>query len=356
MRFELPDLPAADKATIASIDIMNFAQWQSECAADALRFFSLGRHALVAALRAAGIDAGDRVLLPEFICRDVLASLAAVGAEVAWYPVGEDLGPATAPEHWPAARAVLAVNYFGFPQPLAPFRAYAARTGAVLIEDNAHGFLSRDGDGAWLGTRADFGIFSLRKTLPIADGAMLACGAARFSGGLPGQLAETGPGFAPAVALKAAMRRLPACGIAAAAIMTGVARSLRRIRTGHAIAPSAAADELAIPCIAAPHRGLAARLAGLDVPGEIGRRRALYEAATEVAKADGIEPLFPELPAGVAPYGFPFRLRSNHSVDALRRWSKRRGLELIGWPDLPEAIEKSAPDRYRNLHLVNFLC
>src|SRR5581483_6103533 len=127
----------------------------------------------VEALRAARIKGGDAVLLPEFICRDVLASLHAVGADAVWYPVSSDLLPASSPATWPQARALLAVNYFGFPQDFEPFRAYAARTGAVLIEDNAHGFLSRDQTGRWLGTRGCAGLFSIRKSLPVPDGAAL---------------------------------------------------------------------------------------------------------------------------------------------------------------------------------------
>ena len=70
-------------------------------------------------------------------------------------------------------KALLAVNYFGFAQDLAPFREYCLRTGATLIEDNAHGFLSKDTSGVLLGTRADLGITSIRKTFRLVNGAAL---------------------------------------------------------------------------------------------------------------------------------------------------------------------------------------
>ncbi|MEK7744540.1 MAG: DegT/DnrJ/EryC1/StrS family aminotransferase, partial [Elusimicrobiota bacterium] len=139
-----------------------------------LRYFSYGRRALAAGLAAAGVKPGDTVLLPEFICRDLLSSLAAVHAVPAYYPVGPDLAPSQDPSLWPQARAVVAVDYFGFPQDLAPFQAYCERTGAALIEDNAHGLFSRDEAGLPLGARADIGIFSLRKSLALPDGAALA--------------------------------------------------------------------------------------------------------------------------------------------------------------------------------------
>lgn len=129
-----------------------------------IRYFSLARHALIEALRVAGVGHGDKVLLPEFLCRDLLASISALGATACWYPIGLDLSPSTPPSTWPDAKVVLAVNYFGFPQKLDVFHQYAANSGAIIIEDNAHGFLSRDENGRWLGarTRLEFLVFERR--------------------------------------------------------------------------------------------------------------------------------------------------------------------------------------------------
>ena len=99
-----------------------------------VRYYSLARHALVEALRLAGVRERSRVLLPEYLCRDLMAPLHLLGAVPCWYPVASDMTPATAPADWPLVDVVLAVDYFGFPQDLAPFQAYAERTGAVVIE------------------------------------------------------------------------------------------------------------------------------------------------------------------------------------------------------------------------------
>ncbi len=85
-------------------------------------------------------------------------------------------------------KAVLAVNYFGFAQDLAPFREYCSRTGATLIEDNAHGFLSKDTSGVLLGTRADLGITSIRKTFRLVNGAALYFSGAEYSDSVSEQL------------------------------------------------------------------------------------------------------------------------------------------------------------------------
>ncbi len=334
---------------------MKYEQWLSETASNAVRYFSFGRHALTEALRVAGIASGDSVLLPEFLCRDVLASLDAVGATPCWYPVGEDLKPGCGSDNWPAARVVVAVDYFGFPQSLASFRTYAARTGALIIEDNAHGFLSRDGNGEWLGTRADLGIFSLRKTLPLADGAALLAMRPDLVGRLMPQDPAAGKGYAPSAARKARVRRAPVLGPTAVAVMTALVRAQRLMCTGHAIPPPDAAAETVIPHPPAPHDGLAAALAAVDPQREIDRRRELYRTVERIARELDIEPLFPELPPLVAPYGFPFRADPGPALRSLQRWASRRGLDLIRWPDLPDAIAASAPAHYQKVHLVNFL-
>lgn len=334
---------------------MSLDHWVTYGRSSAVRYFSLGRHALAEALRVAGIAPGDSVLLPEFLCHDVLASLVAVGATPCWYPVGEDLQPGSAPDGWPAARVVVAVDYFGFPQSMASFRKYAARTGALIIEDNAHGFLSRDGNGEWLGARGDLGVFSLRKTLPLADGAALLAVRPELAGRLAPQLAAAAAGYAPSAARKASLRRTPVLGPPAVAVTTGLVRALRQLRTGHAIPPPDAAAETVIPHPPAPHDGLAATLATVDAQREIDRRRELYRTVERAARALGIMPLFPDLPPLTAPYGFPFRADPGPALQSLKQWASRRGLDLIRWPDLPDAIVASAPAHYRNVHLVNFL-
>src|ERR1700733_4268130 len=87
-----------------------------------VNYYSLGRWALVDALKACGAGPGRKVLVPGFICRDLLASLHAVGAEPAFYPVSESMALAVSSKDLPHAQAIVAVNYFGFPQDLKPFQ------------------------------------------------------------------------------------------------------------------------------------------------------------------------------------------------------------------------------------------
>ncbi len=319
-----------------------------------VRFYSLARHALLQALKMLGITPGQPVLMPAFLCRDLLAPLARVQATPAWYAVNDRLQPVDATDQWPVAAAVLAVNYFGFPQDLAPFRAYAARTGAVLIEDNAHGFLSRDDDGNWLGLRAPYGVFSIRKTLRIPDGAALVVNDLQGQERLPPPLPFDGPGLNLAQRHKARMRRIPMLGGALLRTSTVLARQVRKLRTGSELPQPDPHSEIELPAGANPWSGLHDALRNVDVDAEILRRREAYAACAELAAREGVDPVFKELPVHCAPYGFPFRSDAA-GRQIMQGFADRHGFDLVTWPDLPGAIADHAPAHYRNVLMVNFL-
>ena len=135
-------------------------------------YYSLARQALKEALLLAGISAGDSVVVPALICKDVLLPIESLGASVSFYEVDKFLQPIGL-TNIDRAKAIIAVNYFGFAQDLTPFVELGRRLNAVIIEDNAHGFLSSDSTGQLLGTRTEVGITSIRKTLRIPNGASL---------------------------------------------------------------------------------------------------------------------------------------------------------------------------------------
>jgi len=321
---------------------------------DAIRYFSLGRHALAAGLKAIGIGAGHSVLLPEYICRDLLAAVHVVGAVPVFYPVGLDLCPATPQELWPDATAVLAVDYFGFPQPLQCFKAYCSRTGAVLVEDNAHGFLSRDENGTLLGWRGDLGLLSLRKTFMLPDGAALLVPNADVVSHLEPQHPFAAGSGGRALRVKRGLRRLPVVGPQLAAGVTRLARVVRKLRTGHAIPLPATDAETLIPASPLPYGHLLDDLARLDFSAEVARRRALYAEFSHLLRNWSIEPVFASLPENVSPYGFPFRADDGLALE-VQKLAERRGLDAFRWPDLPEALASFAPDHYRRTWVLNFL-
>lgn len=313
------------------------------------RLYGYGRTALAEALRLSGA-AGGRVLLPAFVCRDLLSAVAATGAEPAFYGVRPDLAPEEDPSRWPDARAVLAVDYFGWPQDLAPFSAYARRTGAVLIEDAAHALFSRDAGGRLLGTRAPLGLLSLRKSLPLPNGGALLASDPALAARLPAQLpAEPAPG--PRPALKAASRPLLAVfGARAAHAGLTALRALRGDASGH-VDPDPGSERV-LPEPPAPCPELARPLVCADPAVEASRRRALWSHCDALARRAGLAPVFPSLPDGVVPYAYAFRAKD---LAAARAVFAREGLTALPWPDLPAAIAPSAPERYRDVALAHFL-
>ena len=319
-----------------------------------IRYYSLARYALIDALRLAGVRTGTRVLLPEYICRDLLAPLHLLGAVPCWYPIAVDLSPATLVADWPIADVVLVVNYFGFEQSLEPFRHYAERTGAILIEDNAHGYLSRDLEGQWLGCRTDLGIFSLRKTLRIPDGGALWVGDAYAKQALPEQLNFDGGGINSAQLTKARLRSLPIFGESAYRLSTTLARVFRKWRSGISFPVTDPTSEQTLPALANPWAGLLRSLFMIETSEEIQRRRAAYLGCAALGKQLGVSAIFADLPPHCVPYAYAFR-GDPTVLKGMQAHAEHNGFDMVSWPDLPAEIGIRAPEHYQNVFLVNLL-
>lgn len=139
-------------------------------------FFSgYARVALFQGLKILDIKNGDNILVPDYICGAVLSALHYLGIKARYYTLNKDLNP-----NWEnvaqgidsGTKAMLIVNYFGFPNELDKARDFCQQYGIYLIEDNAHGYLSFN-DSTPLGAYGDVSIFSFRKTLPLSNGAAL---------------------------------------------------------------------------------------------------------------------------------------------------------------------------------------
>jgi hypothetical protein len=322
---------------------------------DDVRFFRLARHALHEALRIIGTLRGQKVLVPEFICRDLLAAIHAIGAEPVLFPVARSLAPQSLP-HLPDIKAVLAVNYFGFPQDLAVFRSYCAAHGTFLIEDNAHGYLSRDTEGNLLGTRGDLGIVSLRKTFALPDGGALLVNRHEWLDRLEAPLPCRNDRLPASYTVKRTLGRIQnATGVGVRTLGECAVRSYRRLRTGHAVPVSVPEEEFRMPGEAAIHCESLNILRRIDPAREVERRRRLYEEFQRRTRGLDIEPVFDRLPAGAAPYGYPFRADPS-SAALVSRIAGKRGFDCAYWPDLPAAVTSTAPAHYRNVWWVNFLC
>jgi perosamine synthetase len=139
---------------------------------------SSGTAALHLALAAAGVGAGDEVLLPTFTMIATANAACYVGAE----PVLVDADPRTwnldparlADKLTPRTRAIIAVHTYGQPAEMDAIREFAARNRLAVIEDaaEAHGARYR---GRAVGTVGDVAAFSLygNKILTTGEGGIV---------------------------------------------------------------------------------------------------------------------------------------------------------------------------------------
>lgn len=109
--------------------------------------------------------AARRLWVPSYFCQEVLRSWQGAGIELVVYRDGPTDPPAKQLSLTPGD-AVLSVSYFGV---RAPPRIEGRMEGVTVIEDHTH-----DPFSDWARTsRADYCVASLRKTLPIPDGAVV---------------------------------------------------------------------------------------------------------------------------------------------------------------------------------------
>lgn len=319
------------------------------------RHVAYARHALVDALRMCGVGAGSNVLIPDFICRDVLASFRAVGADVSYYGIGPDLQIRPG-QTFPGADALLAVNYFGFPADIPRLRLAVGNT-TTIIEDNAHGWLSVATDGVALGGRTSISITSIRKTIFAPDGALLEWEADDFPEVSPvdGQSTPRHDPLGPAFhARSLALRLERATGLPVRHVLR-IATRLARRSLGRASIDDRPQDEMVLPDEEVIHAESLRRFARVDPDREAARRRELFRRCLHLATRYGVSPVVPSLPAGVVPMGFPFFWGHDGDRRFVRNIHLRGIGEVISWPALPESTTLPADSPLRSLRLVNFL-
>ncbi len=319
-----------------------------------IRYFSYARYALLSGLKCIGVKKGDKILLPSFICKEVLSPISSTGAKAIFYSVDKKLKPREDLTNFPKCKAVIAVNYFGFPQSLRPFVEYCKQTGAVLIEDNAHGLFSRDEGGTLLGLRGDMGIFSFRKTLPLLNGAALVINDERLLPSLPPQIEFRRYRSLYFNCKELVRRLLPIIGIHGIKILIFSARLMKNIFRASALLLSQSGSERLLPSFSLPSFDLLARLHSIDIPEEMNRRNELYKwLGKKIVDLQGT-PIFIRLPKNCVPYTFPFYASEDKIID-IKKKLNYYGLECFKWPDLPTQIKSNIPAHYNRVYCVRFL-
>jgi hypothetical protein len=287
-------------------------------------WYALGRHTLQALLARIG---APRLWLPDYFCAEVGRSW----GDLAAVEMYED-DPRWPEPRWetlrPAPRdAVVAVNYFGVRQ-AAPWRAWRERTACVLVEDHAH-----DPASEWAtASTADYAFSSLRKTLPVPDGAIL-----WSPRGLA--LPEQPAGGADGSELKLAAMLFK--GEYLAGRDGELKERFRRLQLD-------GEERLAESAVAGASPATRESLVrGVPLPWRARRSENTGRLIAALHGWELAEPLFTEWPADAAPLGAVFVFELQDERDRVREVLREAGIYCpVHWAD---AAEEAASDRVRAL-------
>jgi hypothetical protein len=206
-----------------------------------------------------------------------------------------------------------------------------------------------------LGTRTDLGITSIRKTFRLVNGAALYFSDASYSG-LAAEQLEFQNGAAPKGFLfrKVSAQIQRSTKIPTLSLFQFTIRVVRLLATGSRLPKSTQESETELPTPVAPHRSVNELIGSLQPKVEVERRQRLFAEVHKRVKDLDIDVIFSDMHPGVSPYGFAF-IGDNESVNSVRNKLRGLSVEVIHWPDLPDAVNVPEDHFYRNVWVVNFL-
>lgn len=259
-----------------------------------------GRTAIREGLRAIGLPAGGRVLVPAWHCGSEVDAILAAGGRPVPYRLDSNLS--ADPAHLAAllaadgAFAIYAIHYFGHPQPVETLQHLARDHGAVLIEDLALGLYSTDAGGTPLGQAGAMSVFSLVKTLPVPDGGALwlrdPAARAALPDFVPPPMRRTAAGLASLV--RRGRRRKSLVDRFADTDPAALDAWDPSAGIAPGVPPRRASVATALLLRLTDHAGVAAA-----------HRRAWHALEAVVPATPAIHPLMPTLPPGACPAYFP---------------------------------------------------
>lgn len=307
--------------------------------ASAVKFVTSGRVAIALAMKEMGVGPGDKVLVPAYHCASMVQPVVWAGATPVFYKVRPDTSvdlDDVQSKIDGATKALMATNYFGFPQDLTSLRRFCDDSHLYFLEDCAHSFLGEYRNKP-LGSYGDYAIASAMKFFPVYEGGCLVSSRQKIS---HLELTSAGLGFEVKAAFNALEKsfsfgRMGALKAALSAPMwvkNFLWSQIKKSTPSKAISLGPGASDGGFdfePQWLMKRASLFSRFMIRTVPtAPIARKRRenyrmLQEALSDVPH---FRPLFPELPDHVVPYVFP--MVSEH-LPTLFPVLKHAGLPII---------------------------
>jgi selenocysteine lyase/cysteine desulfurase len=293
-----------------------------------LTLFYFARNAVFHGARLLGL-AGSEVLVPAYHHGVEVEALVAAGVVPRFVRVDGrmrlDLDDLAA-KIGPRTRGVYVIHYAGFAQPMDAIASLARARELVVLEDCALALLSAEGQRP-LGSTGDAAVFCLYKTLPVPNGGALVLNDPAIAGSPPAPaaapLGSTLSHAAGSLLANAALRM----GEPGERMRTGVRAAVRVARRASGVRPVSTGTSTFDPArVGLGMSPLSDRIARrLDPEAIVAARRRNYFLLLGRLR-DRVPPVFPELPAGVAPLFFPLVVPDKSAVAARLA---RAGIETV---------------------------
>lgn len=306
-------------------------------------YFLNGRACIYHSIDIMNLTPGDSVLLPAYLDEAVVKPFLEKGVSIIFYEVNYDLTANIEDilsKITRRTKAVFVINYFGFPQPLEHLKKICKEHGLYLIEDNAQGLLSRDGN-RFLGTFGDISIFSIRKTIPTPDG---------------GILVLNNKSMLRKPRLKESLRspsRVPLYFTVLDLVLRDSQSKYNFSFMPIHVFTGKISSMLHENYINVSISGISLKIIkNTDFNEVYIKRRHNFEFILDkIHSVKNVRPIFDHLPRGVCPWGFPILIKSRNKV---HRYFRKRGIILpIHWI-LPSIIplDKFPISRFLQEHII----
>ena len=321
------------------------------------------RNGIYHGLAALGVKPGDNVLVPAYHCTSLVEPILRYGSEAKFYDINVDLSPNfddIKEKIDRKTRAILAIHYFGFPQPIRKFRELCQARGLYLIEDCAHVLNGSTEEGIALGESGDISIFSWRKFLPLYDGGQLVINNSKLTLNVPWEKGGL------LLSLKIAKNTFERLFEGSAAgerhrlsstwkLFSTLARHLGSLNSGgrRALDVNSYEVEFDLNCVNLGMSGISKRiLKRVNIAKVIERRRRNYEHLRDAVQSmKGVTVPYPTVPQNICPWVFPLLV---HGVKDLQLILRDRGIPATTWGGVihPSLILEQFPSArflYNNL-------